>query len=328
MARKLANRASARVLDGFFRSLSALGGAVPSADPARHGVERSGPLSFGPHGDDNLLDIYRPIERAEKLPVVLYIHGGGFRALSKDSHWLMGLAFARRGYLVFNINYRLGPEHPYPAAIEDACAAWLWAQQNAAQYGGDPNTMVLAGESAGANLAMALTIACCYQRPEDWAREVYEAGVVPRAIAPACGLFQVSDPERYRRAGLSNRFSQSILNDCEDCYLPEAQQRAEPGLADPLCVIEQFAPDRPLPPAFLPVGGRDPLKEDTKRMTAALKERGCEAVSRTYPGGIHAFHAFVFRKQARECWKEMLDFLGERLELEQSDKGSLPTSAA
>ena len=51
---------------------------------------------------------------------MLYVHGGGFRILSKDTHWIMGLAFARRGFLVFNIGYRLAPKHPFPAAIADA----------------------------------------------------------------------------------------------------------------------------------------------------------------------------------------------------------------
>ena len=309
MSRKLTNRASAKVLDGFFRSLSALGRGLPAASPARHGVERTGPYSYGPHGEYNLLDIYRPASEVEDLPVVLYIHGGGFRALSKDSHWLMGLAFARRGYLVLNINYRLGPTDPYPAAVQDTCAAWLWAIENAAKHGGDPSRIIVAGESAGANLAMALTVACCYRRPEPWAQEVYEAGVVPQAVAPACGLFQVSDPDRYWRAGLTSRFSQSILNDCEDCYLPDDEQRANPRLADPVSIVEESAPERPLPPTFLAVGGWDPLREDTERMTSALTARGCDAVSRVYPRGIHAFHAFVFRRQARECWQDMLDFL-------------------
>ncbi len=309
MTRKPANRAAARVLDGFFGSVSSLGRALPGAGLSRHDVECVADISYGPHGEDNLLDIYRPVQSSAQLPVVLYIHGGGFRALSKESHWLMGLVFARRGYLVLNINYRLGPVHPYPAAIEDACAAWLWALDKVAEHGGDPGRMVIAGESAGANLAMALTIACCYPRAEPWAQAVFDAGVVPRAIAPVCGVFQVSDPGRYRRAGLTGPFSQAVLDDCVDCYLPEAAQRANPALADPVCIIEQEAPERALPPAFLAVGGWDPLREDNRRMAQALSARGGEVVERTYPRQIHAFHAFVFRKPARQCWREMLDFV-------------------
>ena len=145
----------------------------------------------------------------------------------------MGLIFARRGYVVVNINYRLAPEHPYPAAIEDTCAAWRWLLDNISTYGGDPNRIAVAGESAGANLVMALTVACCYPREEPWARAVFDAGKVPKVVAPACGLFQVSDMRRYLRAGHSNRFSQAVMDDCEDCYLPSVDA-SNPGLADRL----------------------------------------------------------------------------------------------
>jgi len=309
MSRTFANRTSAKVVDGFFASLSVVARALPASDPERHGVEQIENLSYGPHGKANLLDIWRPAPCPDNLPVVLYIHGGGFRSLSKDSHWIMALALARRGFLVVNINYRLSPEHAYPAHVQDVCAAWRWTLENIASHGGDPARVSIAGESAGANLAMALTVACCYPRPEPWAEAVYDAGVVPKVVAPACGLFQVSDVQRYQRAGLTNRFSQAVLDDCEDCYLPEEHQRANPGLADPVCIIEQEAPSRPLPPAFLPVGGRDPLKEDNRRMSKALSDRGVEVVDRLYPGEPHAFHALVFRKQARQCWKEMIEFM-------------------
>ena len=315
MSRKTFNRVSAKFVDGFFQSLSSMGRALPSSTPERHDVECLEDLSYGPHGDANLLDVYRPLSTSgsEGLPVVLYIHGGGFRSLSKDTHWIMSLIFARRGYLVVNINYRLGPEHPYPAAIEDACTAWLWAQEHVGELGGDPSRIVVAGESAGANLVMALTVACCYQRDEAWAREVYEAGVVPKVVAPACGIFQVSDVARYQRDGHSNRFTQAVLDDCEDCYLPGESLRSQPGLADPVCIIEQEMPDRDLPPAFLPVGGWDPLREDNRRMTQALWDRDVEAIDRLYPREVHAFHALVFRKRARQCWREMLEFVDARV---------------
>src|SRR5690606_38779221 len=119
----------------------------------RHGVEVIRNVRYGGSDiDAHLLDVYRPRRVDGPLPVVLYVHGGGFRILSKDTHWLMGLAFARRGYLVFNINYRLAPDHPYPAAVEDCAEAYAWLQSNAHEWGGDPSQLVLAGESAGGNL--------------------------------------------------------------------------------------------------------------------------------------------------------------------------------
>jgi acetyl esterase len=306
-------RSAARAVDGFFTAISAVGRTLPAAKPIRHGVECLPDIEYGPLGKAHQLDIYRPIDRTGPLPVVLYIHGGGFRSLSKDSHWLMALVFAKKGYLVVNINYRLAPRHPYPAAIQDVCLAWLWALEKVAQYGGDPTRMAVAGESAGANLAVALTVACCYRRPEPWTHAVFETGVVPKVIAPACGVFQVSNIKRLLGTGDTNRFSQAVLDDCEYCYLPESSPDDPPGLADPVCIIEQEAPTRPLPPAFLPVGGWDPLKSENHRMSQALINRGAETMERLYPREVHAFHAFVFRKQARQCWQEMLKFMNERV---------------
>src|SRR5262249_35146502 len=191
-------KAGALVVDNAFRGLSRLGRLHPSADPRRHGVEVVRDVAYLPTGRrEHTLDVYRPSERSGPLPVVLYVHGGGFRILSKDTHWLMALAFARRGYVVLNINYRLAPLAPYPAAIADGGPACVWVTGNAGRFGGDRTRLVLAGESAGANLVTALTVAATMHRPEPFARDVFETGVVPRAVLPACGLLQVSDPERF-----------------------------------------------------------------------------------------------------------------------------------
>ena len=119
---------------------------------------------------EHRLDIYRPrgLARGEldRVPVVLYVHGGGFRILSKDTHWVMGLAFARRGYLVFNVSYRLAPRHRFPAAVQDVAAALEWVRQNAARYGGDLDRLAFAGESAGANLVTSLALMSSYRRTE------------------------------------------------------------------------------------------------------------------------------------------------------------------
>ncbi len=142
---QLRRRAGAAVVDNFFRGVSGAAGLHPQARPERHGVERLRDVPYRQTGlREHTLDVYRPRRVAEggaPLPVVLYVHGGGFRILSKDTHWVMGLSFARRGYLVFNINYRLAPAAPFPAAIEDACEALCWVVANAERYGGDPSQL-------------------------------------------------------------------------------------------------------------------------------------------------------------------------------------------
>jgi acetyl esterase len=224
----------------------------------------------------------------------------------------MAIAFARRGYVVFNINYRLAPEHPFPAAIEDGCAALAWVAENAVRFGGDPERVVLAGESAGANLVTSLAIATAWPRPEPWAHRVWELGVRPRAVVPACGIFQVTDVDRFaRRKKKLPSFLHDRLREVEDAYLPEAVPRGEArDLADPLVWLERAEkPERPLAPFLAGVGTADALLDDTRRLKAALDRLGVPCEVRYYPGEIHAFHALVWRPNARAFWKDTFAFL-------------------
>ena len=304
--------AVARVVAGGFEVLSRVGGATPLARPERYGAELAGrDLPYGPHPRQTV-DIYRPVESSGPAPVMVYFHGGGFRAMSKDTHWLMALRFARAGFVVVNVDYRLAPESPFPAAAQDACAAIRLAVDLAGRYGGDPSRLLIAGESAGANLTAVATIACCFERPEPWARDVYKLGLVPRASLPACGILQVSDTERFTRAKPLPLISRDALRDPEAAYLKRSLS-GEVELADPLLVMERAArADRPLPPHFLPCGTKDPLLDDTRRMAAAVTRLGGESILRVYPGEIHAFHALVWRPAARRCWEEMTQFALDR----------------
>ncbi len=321
-------RLGALVVDGFFNGASRLGLLHPNARPERHGVERLADIPYlDGGGRDHRLDVYRPTETTALAPaasggpfrkyagppwpIVFYVHGGGFRVLSKDTHWIMGLSFARRGFLVFNVNYRLAPKHRYPSAVSDVHEAFVWTVRNAARYGGDVSRMVLAGESAGANLATGIAISLAYRREEPFARAVFETGIAPRAVVPACGAFQVSDMLRlHRRKPRMSSFIVERLAEIEDAYLGREPASCSRDFADPLCVIERGdAPERALPPFFLPVGTRDPLLPDTRRMAAALRALGAVAEERYYPGEVHAFHAFVMRSTARRCWRDTFAFL-------------------
>jgi acetyl esterase len=314
---RLRMRAGAVLVDGFFRGASRLGRLHPLANPQRHGVTvvRDVPYSNSAT-PEHRLDIYCPTHATGPVPVVFYAHGGGFRILSKDTHWLMALAYARRGYVVVSINYRLAPHHPFPAALQDACQAYVWVTRNIGAYGGDLKRLVLAGESAGANLATSLAIAACYPRAEPYARAVFDTGVVPSVVAPACGVLQVSDAQRFSRRKRIPVFIQDRLTEVEHAYLG-ALRGATPAqleLANPLLVLEQGrAPERRLPPFFAPVGTMDPLLDDTRRLKAALEKLGVPCQALYYPGEIHAFHAFVMRANARRCWRDTFAFLDEHL---------------
>lgn len=307
-------QAGSFVVDGFFRGISSAGKLHPNARPERHQVEVIRDVAYAPTGlVEHRLDIYRHTAKPGPHPVVIYVHGGGFRILSKDSHWLMGLIFARRGYLVFNISYRLAPKHPYPTAIEDTCTAFEWIVENAAKYGGDLSRLVLAGESAGANLVTSLAIALSYKRREKFAERAFARGVTPRAVVPACGIFQVTDIGRFANGEKRmSRFLLDRLGEVSSAYLEGCDGFCDEDLelADPLRVFEQGrAPDRELPAFFIPVGTRDPLLDDTRRLHTALKRMGAKTETAEYDGEHHAFHAFIFKRAALQCWQDTFSFL-------------------
>jgi acetyl esterase len=315
---RLRQRTGALVVDNFFRGIARAGMLHPDARPERHGVEVIRDLAYRDTGlPEHRLDVYRPLDTSGPVPVVLYVHGGGFRILSKDTHWIMGLAFARQGYLVFNISYRLAPRHRFPAAIEDVGSALSWVGDNAARFGGDRDRLVFAGESAGANLVTALAVATSYDRPEPWARKLAAEGLSARAVVAACGMLQVSDARRFRRRWPHmGAFIHDRLLEVEHAYLGDTG-RHDPRsleLADPLLLLESGRrPERPLPPFFAPCGTKDPLLDDTRRLRVALEKLGVECDARLYAGELHAFHALVFRPSARRCWAATYQFLDRHL---------------
>lgn len=303
------SRALATMTKAMFTGLSRLGRLHPQAKLERHGVTITRDLHYGPD-PAHRLDVYTPSRRRGPHPVVFYVHGGGFHMLSKDTHWMMGLAFARAGYLVVNISYRLAPQHRYPAAIDDTCRAWRWMLDALPELGGDPERIAVAGESAGGNLITALTLAACAPHPAPFARAVFDAGRVPRAALPFCALLEVSRPERFGERRHLPRWIHGMVGNVSASYLGDAPTGRFRDLADPLVVLER--PDalaRPLPPMFAPVGTRDPILDDTRRLEKALAARGVPCEARYYPGGVHAFHAFVWQPRARACWRDALRFL-------------------
>jgi acetyl esterase len=299
-------RALERVIDSF-----ALAGArQPGARPEVYGVEAERNISYGSLPEQKL-DIYRPERTSGPMPVVLYVHGGGFRLLSKDTHWMMAVAFARRGYLVLNIDYRLAKRHPFPAALEDVSQAWMWALDHVEALGGDPQRIVVAGESAGANLVTSLAIQTSYRREELWARRVYEAGVQPAAVVGLAGIYEVSDIDRLLTGRGYPAAVRRWVEGIEESYLPAAVRSQVPTeLADPLRILERGAqPDQPLPPFFLSVGSADPLLLDSRRLHWALIQQGVPSELEVYEGEGHAFQMMTWRRHAKASWAATFDFL-------------------
>lgn len=311
----LRRRAGAMVIDNAFRGLSSLTRMHPRAQPERHRAEVLRDVAYG-REPWRRLDVYRPLDSHGRggLPVVLYVHGGGFRILSKDTHWVMGLAFARKGYVVFNVDYRLAPKDPFPAAIDDVSEAYRSVIALASAYGGDARKLVVAGESAGANLALALAMAATHEHPSAYARRVFDTGVAPIAAAPMCGILQVSDTHRFvRRKPALSALVYDRLAEVEHAYLGATTVAADDplrDLADPLVWLErERSSARALPPLFTAVGTRDPLLDDNRRLERAYRARGARIEAHVFKGEVHAYHAFVWRRAARETWAKKHAFL-------------------
>jgi acetyl esterase len=294
----------------------------PAARPERHGVRLVSNVPYRPTGQRaHLLDIYRP-DTLEPRPAVLYVHGGAFSMLSKDTHRIMALALASRGYVVFNINYRLGPRHTYPKPLEDVCAAFLWVLENGASYGADTRRIAVAGESAGANLVTALTYVATHPRPEPFARAVFDRAAPIRCVVPIYGLHDLHDVERFWRnpkkarkmAGWVKR--ELLWAALSYVGFPLEERVTAAPLASPLRLLLEPPPPgaRPLPPFFAAVGTADPLLDDSRRLQAAVDARGAPFELHVYPGEIHGFNAMVWRPAARAKWQATFRFLRRHLE--------------
>lgn len=302
--RKAVNRA--------FRLFARLGRHLIKRKAAEGRVEVIRDLAYGPHRYHRL-DIFRPQFAPRPLPVLLYIHGGGFAMCSRETHHGIALTHALRAhYLVFNIDYRLAPHFRFPAAHEDACRAFQWVAENCARYGGDPARIVVAGESAGGNLALAVAVAAAYRRPEPWARAVYDCGVRPAAVAPLMPYLQVSNPARRAQNPAGNWLAVNVARDIAESYLGAGRTgtAAPTMMADPIRVLEECeAPPRPLPPVFSGVGTVDLCCEDVRRLELACRRLGVPAVIRYYDDEIHAFHVLRWRVNAKLFWRENMQFL-------------------
>jgi acetyl esterase len=269
-----------------------------------------------PRRRSHLLDVYRRKDAVGQLPCILYIHGGAFSMMSKDTHRIMAYVLAAQGYQVFNINYRLGPVHSYPRPLKDAMAAFEWVLDNGAKYGADTDRIAIIGESAGANLTAALAYCVSHPRPEPFARRIFERDVTLCCVAPLYGLLDLYDVERFWRDPKKNKrmagWIKGEIRGTAYSYLGRRVKRAlQFPLASPLRLFEQAPQNgsRPLPPFFTTVGTADPLLSDTIRLSDALHKRATDCDLHVFRGEIHAFNVMLWRAAAREQWGALFDFL-------------------
>lgn len=253
------------------------------------------------------VDLLRP-PGDDVLPLVVHVHGGAFRVFSKDTHGHVAARYARQGAVVVNVDYRLAPDHPYPAAVVDVHEAVGWALDHAAELGADPSRLLLTGESAGANLVLGALISTTVRRPEPWAAPLFERGIVPRAAHVVYGFLQASDVGRFDPT--ASAVVRHRLRVIQGDYLGV---RTDHPYADPLLLLETLdAPERPLPAVLVPWGTADPIASDSERLVRALERLEAPVHAHPEPGAGHAYHALPGRK-ADNTWRVMLAHAREHL---------------
>jgi acetyl esterase len=314
-------RTQHRAVSGLLQGLSRLVYRLPLVRAERFGVHVVRDIPYRPTGDAaHTLDVYRPTGPTppEGFPVVFYVHGGGFAMLSKDTHQVMAMGFARGGYVVVNVNYRLGYRNPFPLPLEDVSEALAFAVRTAHVHGGDASRLILAGESAGGNLVTALAVGLATRRPEPAVRalrELRQAGFRPAAVVPVYGMLDLTDLPRLGRGKRLPPHVWAQITHAAESYLGgdwTPSRALSAPLASPLRILEEAAArgDRvDLPPFFVPCGTRDPLLSDSTRLGAALTALAVPVTEVVHEGEIHGYNAFVWRPAAQDMWRRVHTFL-------------------
>jgi acetyl esterase len=225
-------------------------------------------------------------------PLVLYFHGGGWVCGDLDTHDQTCRALARSsGARVLSVEYRLAPEHPFPAPVEDAFAAFRDVAANAATHGIDPQRIAIAGESSGGHLA-AVTAqqAAAASGPQP---------AFQLLIYPITDLVNESESRRTFAEGFL--LTKEDLDWYERQFLGENGDRHDPR-ASPL-----LAPDLSGCAAALVVtAGFDPLRDEGEAYARALQDTGVSVMQRRYPGYIHSFtHPSAIGRGARDALAEI-----------------------
>jgi acetyl esterase len=249
--------------------------AVTQPDPQQVAEVRE-LVAEGPHGQIPLR-LYRPLgsDPAAPLPVLVYYHGGGWTIGDLDTHDTLCRALGNgAGCAVVAVDYRMGPEHRFPAAVDDALAAARWVRREAAGLGVDASRMAVGGDSAGGNLAAVVAIA---------ARDAGDLPIVFQLL-----IYPATDMRRGHASHVGNGQGYVLTRDTiayfHDHYIDDPRHdldwRASPLLREDL---------GGLPPALLLTAGYDPLRDEGLDYARALTAAGNRATCVCFERQIHGF---------------------------------------
>ena len=219
--------------------------------------------------------IYTPKGGQAALPGLVYFHGGGWARGSLQTHDIVCRSLANgAGCVVVSVDYRMAPEHRFPAAFEDSLAATRWVAEHAAEIGIDPRRLAVGGDSAGGNLAAAVALA---------ARDAGGPSLVHQLL-----IYPVTDYNFDTRSYADNAegymLTRAAMQHYWRLYLRDGSDGAD-FRASPLRARD-FGN---LPPALVITAEFDPLRDEGRAYADRLREAGTPVLYREYPGMVHGF---------------------------------------
>jgi acetyl esterase len=231
------------------------------------------PSAAGPIG----LRVYRP-DGGRPRPIFVYLHGGGWTLGDLDSHDVVCRRISvAADCMVVSVDYRLSPEHPYPAPMDDAVAAVRWIAEHGGELGGDPSRLAMGGDSAGGNMTAGAVIRL---RDEGGPRVALQVLIYP-ATEPAFEMLSF-----YENA------DGFLLTTADVAWFWKNYLGDDPAAAADPYACPGVAPDLTrLPPAVMITGDFDPLRDDGEIYAIKLRAAGVPVVARRFAGMIHGFVA-------------------------------------
>lgn len=243
--------------------------------PAPPDVAQVRDLAMASPAADVALRLYRPLGSAADalLPVLVYYHGGGWVIGDLDTHDTLCRQLALASdCVVVSVDYRMGPEHPFPAAVDDACAATRWVAAQAAALGLDATRLAVGGDSAGGNLAAVVSLALRGELPLAFQLLIYPA------------TDQHRTHESHRRNAQGYLLTADTMTWFHDHYI------TDPAHDDDWRASPLRHPDLSrLPPALVLTAGYDPLRDEGMAYAQRLSESGVRATLVSFERQIHGF---------------------------------------
>ncbi len=238
--------------------------------------------------------VYTP-DAGSPHPGLVYFHGGGWVIGDLDTHDVPCRAIARRsGAVVVSVDYRLAPEHRFPAAVTDCYAATVWTARNAGRLGIDPARLCVAGDSAGGTLAAVVAL-----KSRD---EKGPAIALQAMVYPVTDLSSF-DTDSYSEFAEGYQLTRGLMEWFRDLYLGSAEDGRSPH-ASPLLARDL----RGLPPAVVITAECDPLRDEGEAYAKRLKDAGVPVESKRYAGMIHPFFSLAGAiPQALDAYQQVAD---------------------